>query len=49
MWAARQLLWEGGADEAERQLELALAFWRSVGAKRYIAEAEALRAQAATG
>jgi len=49
VWAAQQLLAEGRAAEAEEQLELALAFWRSVGATRYIAECEALRAQAATG
>jgi class 3 adenylate cyclase len=47
-WAAQQLLAEGRPAEANEQLELALAFWRSVGATRYIAEAEALRAQAAS-
>ena len=38
----------GRRAEAEEQLELALAFWRSVGATRYVARAEALRAQAET-
>ena len=45
-WAAQGLLAEGRRAEAEEQLDKALAFWRSVGAKRYIAEAEALRARA---
>jgi class 3 adenylate cyclase/tetratricopeptide (TPR) repeat protein len=49
MWAAEELLAAGRRVEAEEQLELALAFWRSVGATRYVARAEALRAQAATG
>jgi tetratricopeptide (TPR) repeat protein len=48
IWAAEQLLAEARPAEAEEQLELALAFWRSVGATRYIAEAEGLRAQAAS-
>ena len=47
-WTAERLLAEGKGAEAEEQLDLALAFWRSVGATRYVAEAEALRAQAAT-
>jgi class 3 adenylate cyclase/tetratricopeptide (TPR) repeat protein len=47
-WTAERLLADGKGAEAEEQLELALAFWRSVGATRYVAEAEALRAQAAT-
>ena len=46
-WAAR-LVAQGRRAEAEAQLELTLTFLRSVGASRYIAEAEALRAQAAT-
>ena len=49
LWAAEKLLAEGRRAEADEQLERALAFWRSVGATRYVAEAEALRAQAATG
>jgi len=49
MWAAEELLAAGRRAEAEEQLELALAFWRSVGATRYVARADALRAQAATG
>ena len=49
MWAAEELLAAGSRAEAEQQLELALAFWRSVGATRYVARADALRAQAATG
>jgi tetratricopeptide (TPR) repeat protein len=48
-WAAEVLISEGRRAEAEEQLELALAFWRSVGATRYVARAEALRARAATG
>jgi class 3 adenylate cyclase/tetratricopeptide (TPR) repeat protein len=46
--AAEQLLAEGRRAEADEQLELALAFWRSVGATRHVAEAEALRARAAS-
>jgi class 3 adenylate cyclase len=46
--AGRELAAAGRRAEADEQLELTLAFWRSVGATRYIAEAEALRAQAAT-
>jgi tetratricopeptide (TPR) repeat protein len=49
LYAAEQLLAGRRRAEAEQQLEQALAFWRSVGATRYIARAEALRAQAATG
>jgi class 3 adenylate cyclase len=49
VWAARRLLADGRPAEAEEQLGLALAVWRSLGATRYVAEAEALRAQAATG
>ena len=40
---ARHLAAEGRQAEADEQLELALAFWRSVGATRYVREAEALR------
>ncbi|MEX2646998.1 MAG: AAA family ATPase, partial [Gaiellaceae bacterium] len=46
--AARQLVAEGRRAEADEQLAKALAFWRSVGATRYVAECEALRARAAT-
>jgi tetratricopeptide (TPR) repeat protein len=48
LWLAEQLVADGHRFEADEQLEHALAFWRSVGAVRYIAEAEALRAQAET-
>jgi hypothetical protein len=48
VWAAELLLAEGRRAEADEQLERALAFWRSVGGTRYVAEAEALRAQAET-
>ncbi len=44
--AAEQLAVAGRIDEADEQLELALAFWRSVDATRYIREAEALRGDA---
>jgi hypothetical protein len=40
---AKRLLADGRREEADEQLELALDFWRSVGATRYIREAEALR------
>ena len=40
--AGRQLLEHGRAGEAEAQVERALAFWRSVGATRYVRDAEAL-------
>jgi class 3 adenylate cyclase/tetratricopeptide (TPR) repeat protein len=40
--AGRQLLEHGRAGEAETQVERALAFWRSVGATRYVRDAEAL-------
>jgi len=45
--AAEQLVAEGRQAEADAQLEKALAFFRSVGATRYIREAEALLAPAA--
>ena len=48
IWAAEQLLAEGRRAEADEQLGRALAFWRSVGATRYVAQVEALRAQAKT-
>jgi hypothetical protein len=38
---------EGRRAEADAQLEQALAFYRSVGATRYIREAEALLAVSA--
>ena len=40
--AGRQLLTQGRTGEAEAQVERALAFWRSVGAVRYVRNAEAL-------
>lgn len=39
---AERLLTEGRRGEADDQLRRALAFWRSVGATRYIREGEAL-------
>ena len=44
--AARQLLGEGRWAEGDEQLGRALAFYRSVGAKRYVQEGEALLAAA---
>jgi hypothetical protein len=44
--AAERLLAEGGRGEADVQLQRALAFYRSVGATRYIREGEALLAAA---
>jgi class 3 adenylate cyclase len=49
LWAAEELMAAGRRAEADEQLERALVFWRSVGATRYIGEAEALRARTATG
>ena len=43
--AAEALIADGRPADAEEQLELALAFWRSVGATRYIRAAEQLRAR----
>ena len=43
--AAEALFADGRPADAEKQLELALAFWRSVGATRYIRAAEQLRAR----
>ena len=40
---AKRLVDEGRQVEADEQLDLAIAFWRSVGATRYVREAEALR------
>jgi hypothetical protein len=49
-WARRrgaeQLAASGRRAEAEEQLRRSLAFWRSVGATRYVREAEALLAAA---
>ena len=44
--AAEQLVAEGRRPEADEQLEKSLAFYRSVGATRYISEGEALLATA---
>ncbi len=44
--AAEKLVAEGRRSEANEQLEKALAFYRSVGATRYISESEALLAAA---
>ena len=40
--AGRRLLDAGAPDEARAQLDLAVAFWREVGAAAYLAEAEPL-------
>ena len=45
--AAEQLLAEGRRAEADEQLRPALAFYRSVGATRYVREGEALLAASA--
>jgi class 3 adenylate cyclase/tetratricopeptide (TPR) repeat protein len=42
--AAEQLLGQGRVDEARSCLESARGFWRSVGATRYLAEAERIAA-----
>jgi class 3 adenylate cyclase/tetratricopeptide (TPR) repeat protein len=44
--AAESLVREGRRAEADAELTLALAFWRSVGATAYVREAEALLAAA---
>jgi class 3 adenylate cyclase/tetratricopeptide (TPR) repeat protein len=46
--AAEELVRVGRQPEAEEQLERALAFYRSVGARRYVREAEALVAAPAS-
>lgn len=46
MEAGRLLASEGRRQEAVQRLEGAASFWRSVGATRYLNEAEALRAEA---
>jgi class 3 adenylate cyclase/tetratricopeptide (TPR) repeat protein len=45
--AARALIEAGRRSEGDVELQKALAFWRSVGAKRYVAEGEALLAVSA--
>ncbi len=45
--AAKALVAQGRRPEADAQLAKALAFYRSVGAKRYLREAEALLAATA--
>jgi hypothetical protein len=45
--AARQLVEEGRRAEADVQLQRSLAFWREVGATRYVREGEALLAASA--
>ena len=44
--AAEELVAQGCRVEADEQLEQALAFYRSVGATRYVRETEALLAAA---
>jgi hypothetical protein len=46
--AGEQLLAAGRQSEAEKQLERALAFWRSVGATRYVRRGESLLGKSAT-
>jgi tetratricopeptide (TPR) repeat protein len=45
--AAEALVSEGRRAEADNELKLALAFWRSVGATPYVREGEALLAESA--
>jgi thioredoxin-like negative regulator of GroEL len=45
--AAAQLVESGRRAEADEQLQKALGFWRSVGAKRYVREGQALLAATA--
>jgi hypothetical protein len=45
--AARELVEEGKRAEADAELTPALAFWREVGATRYVREGEALLAASA--
>jgi class 3 adenylate cyclase/tetratricopeptide (TPR) repeat protein len=45
--AAKQLVEEGRRGEADAQLARSLAFWREVGATRYVREGEALLAESA--
>ncbi len=46
--AGEQLHAEGRHAEADDQLQRALAFWRSVGATRYVRRGESLLATSAT-
>jgi tetratricopeptide (TPR) repeat protein len=46
MFAGEALVTEGRRSEADAQLRAAAAFWRSVGAKRYLSDTEALLAAA---
>ena len=45
--AARELVEQGRRTEADAQLGRALAFYRSVGARRYVREGESLLAVSA--
>jgi tetratricopeptide (TPR) repeat protein len=45
--AAEQLVADGRRAEADEQLRKSLAFWRSVGATRYLRQGEALLARTA--
>ena len=45
--AAEQLLAQGQRGQADEQLRIALAFYRSVGATRYVRDGEALLAASA--
>jgi len=47
LWLAHTLVEQGRRTEADAELQRALAFYRSVGATRYIQQAEALRAASA--
>ena len=45
--AAKELVEEGKRAEADAELNRSLAFWREVGATRYVREGEALLAESA--
>ena len=47
LWLAHTLVEQGRRTEADAELQRALTFYRSVGATRYIQQAEALRAASA--
>jgi hypothetical protein len=47
LWLAEALVRQNRRAEADTQLQRALAFYRSVGATRYIREGEALLAASA--
>jgi hypothetical protein len=47
LWLAEALIDQNRRAEADVELQRALAFYRSVGATRYIREAEGLRAASA--